>query len=251
MAPTPPDRSTVSSPVPPEARYEQLWEAEGPPDLSAFLARTGHLAPGQLAAVLCVDQRLRWKAGEQPTAQGYFDQFPAVAADSAAAVDLVFNEYLLRDRFGPPPDAAEFAGRYPAQAAELETQVAFHAAVGRGLTDRTDSTWSAGRLVGRYRLGRPLGKGGMGTVFLAEDAELGRLVALKVPHAAAWADPVGEARFIREARAAAALRHPHLCPIYDFGRAAGRCFFTMPFLQGETLRDRLAAGRPDPRTAVD
>jgi hypothetical protein len=252
MVPTRPDQRTTTIPEPPECRYERLWNESGRPDLTSFLASAGDLSPPELAAVLCVDQRLRWASGERPIARIYMDSHAAVVGDAAAAVDLVFNEYLLRERFGPPPDYAEFARRYPAQATELETQLAFHAAVGgAGIGGESGATWTPGRLIGRYRLVRPLGKGGMGTVFLAEDAELGRQVAIKVPHSAAWGDPVGEARFIREAQAAAAIRHPHLCPIYDFGRAAGRCFFTMPFLPGETLRDRLAAGRPDPQTAID
>src|SRR5262249_25306357 len=56
--------------------------------------------------------------------------------------------------------------------------------------------------------------------------------------------------FLREARVAAGLRHPNLCPIYDIARAAGRVYFTMPYLSGDSLRDRLAAGSIDPPTAA-
>jgi len=67
---------------------------------------------------------------------------------------------------------------------------------------------------GPYRIVRPLGKGGMGTVYLAVDTRLNRLVALKVCHVAT--NPTMQERFRREAQAAAGLRHPHLCPVYEF-----------------------------------
>jgi serine/threonine protein kinase len=75
---------------------------------------------------------------------------------------------------------------------------------------------------GRYRIIRALGKGAMGTVYLAEDTQIEREVALKTPHFTE--DPTGEQmeRFFREARAAGNLRHPHICPIYDFGQIDGR-----------------------------
>jgi serine/threonine protein kinase len=74
--------------------------------------------------------------------------------------------------------------------------------------------------LGHYRIVRSIGAGGMGEVFLADDAKLGRRVALKVlPHALA-ADPERRSRFEREARAVASLRHPNICAIYDIGQAA-------------------------------
>src|SRR5437660_1430748 len=77
--------------------------------------------------------------------------------------------------------------------------------------------------LGRYRILKKLGQGGMGAVFLAHDEELDRRVALKVPHL-----PPGDSdaleRFLREARAAATLSHPNLCPVYDFGRQSATPF---------------------------
>jgi serine/threonine protein kinase/formylglycine-generating enzyme required for sulfatase activity len=92
----------------------------------------------------------------------------------------------------------------------------------------------AGRF-GRYRIIRALGKGAMGTVYLAEDTQIERQVALKTPHFTE--DPTGEQmeRFFREARAAGNLRHPHICPIYDFGQIDGRHFITMAYIEGRPL----------------
>jgi formylglycine-generating enzyme required for sulfatase activity/serine/threonine protein kinase len=88
---------------------------------------------------------------------------------------------------------------------------------------------------GRYRIIRALGKGAMGTVYLAEDTHIERQVALKTPHFTE--DPTGEQRerFFREARAAGNLRHPHICPIYDFGQIDGRHFITMAYIEGRPL----------------
>jgi serine/threonine protein kinase len=116
-------------------------------------------------------------------------------------------------------------------------------------------TASAPVRLGRYRVLRPLGAGGMGAVYLAEDPELGRLVAVKVPRflGPPEAQAASRQRFLREARAAAAVRHPHVCPIYDVGEEGTTPYVVMAFIEGRSLADRLAReGRvADPRAAVD
>jgi serine/threonine-protein kinase len=93
-------------------------------------------------------------------------------------------------------------------------------------------------LAGRYTLERELGGGGMSRVFVASEAPFGRRVVLKVlpPDLAAG---VSLERFEREIRLAARLRHPHIIPLLSTGEAAGLPFYTMPFVEGESLRDRL------------
>ena len=104
---------------------------------------------------------------------------------------------------------------------------------------------------GRYRVERVLDRGGMGSVYRAFDTELQRPVALKVPHFAGGADSEGIARFQREARLAAALSHPKLCPVFDVGRVGDVPYLTMPLLDGEPLAVRLRRERRlDPRTAA-
>jgi len=96
----------------------------------------------------------------------------------------------------------------------------------------------AAALSDQYRLERELGQGGMATVYLARDLKHDRPVALKVlrPELAA---SLGPERFQREVRLAARLQHPHILTVLDSGQAAGRLWFTMPFVEGESLRDRL------------
>jgi formylglycine-generating enzyme required for sulfatase activity/predicted Ser/Thr protein kinase len=101
---------------------------------------------------------------------------------------------------------------------------------------------------GRYRIKRKLGGGGMGTVYLVENTELQREEALKVPRFEAD-DTEGHERFLREARAAATLHHPNLCPIYHVGVQDGVSFLTMHYLQGRPLSDYTNRPQP-PREAV-
>jgi serine/threonine protein kinase len=97
-------------------------------------------------------------------------------------------------------------------------------------------------LADRYRVDRELGQGGMATVYLAEDLKHSRKVAIKVlrPELAA---AIGAERFAREIRTIAALQHPHILGLIDSGEAAGAPYYVMPFVEGETLRDRLARER--------
>ena len=90
----------------------------------------------------------------------------------------------------------------------------------------------------RYPIERRLGSGGMATVYLARDLKHGRLVALKVLHAE-LAATLGPERFEREIRVSARLQHPHILTMLDSGEAAGQLWFTMPYVRGESLRDRL------------
>ena len=93
-------------------------------------------------------------------------------------------------------------------------------------------------LAGRYAIERELGRGGMATVYLARDLRHERPVALKVLHPELAAS-LGPERFLREIKLAARLQHPHILTVYDSGDAGGRLWFTMPFVEGESLRDRL------------
>jgi len=93
-------------------------------------------------------------------------------------------------------------------------------------------------LADRYRIERELGQGGMATVYLAEDLKHGRRVALKLlrPELAAI---LGGDRFLKEIKTTANLQHPHILPLFDSGAVDGMVYYVMPYVEGESLRDRL------------
>ena len=94
-------------------------------------------------------------------------------------------------------------------------------------------------LAGEYSIQRELGRGGMGVVYLARDVQLDRDVAIKVLPAHLARTPAARERFVREARMAAGLSHPHIVPIHRVGEAGGFVFFVMSYVEGETLGERL------------
>ncbi|HEX5884739.1 MAG TPA: protein kinase [Pyrinomonadaceae bacterium] len=129
------------------------------------------------------------------------------------------------------------------------TSPAFEFAAGM-LSDEA-AEFAAGERVGRYEILCSLGAGGMGQIYLARDAQLGRNIALKLISQEFATDPRRVLRFEQEARAASALNHPNVCVIHEIGITdQGRHFIAMEYIQGATLRDHLANGPLKPLEAL-
>ena len=108
---------------------------------------------------------------------------------------------------------------------------------------RGNMALKAGTRLGPYEVLSFAGAGGMGEVWKARDTRLDRTVAIKVLPPNETSDPAARQRFEREARAVAALAHPHICPLFDIGHQDGTDYLVMEFLEGETLAQRLSRGK--------
>jgi WD40 repeat protein/serine/threonine protein kinase len=127
--PGPAPHQPTSPPEDPAGRLARLWAEGRRPDLDAFLGRAGELTADDLAAVVQVDQRQRWLAGERLPAEAYLRRYPALGREAEAAVEVVYHEYLWREQQGEAPSLEEYERRFPGYAARLRLQVELHRAL--------------------------------------------------------------------------------------------------------------------------
>jgi serine/threonine protein kinase len=205
-----------------------------------------------LAEMVKIDLERQWQRGRQVSLESYLLEYPELGSPGDVSADLIQAEFEVRRQFGAPAVLEDYLRRFPHQAAELARLIAQG---GSALSRRPasgDRNPAAAPLdlpeqFGRYRLIKRLGQGGMGSVYLAEDTQLQRRVALKVANPEAREDPEARRRLLSEARAAATLDHPYLCPVYDAGEIDGRLYLTMAYIDGQSLAEMSGGNRLPPR----
>jgi serine/threonine-protein kinase len=234
--------------------FERHWKQGGErPRIEDYLADEPEPRRAPLLEELIrVERELRLNAGEQPGAEEYLRRFP----DDPDAVAAAFGHENRPE--ASPARRAEMQVRLQEAlpALELVERLKPGSEDTVSLSDATGAgrqpAGAEGRLeaLGDYRLERELARGGMGVVFLARQLSLNRPVALKMILAGQLADDADVKRFYTEAEAAAHLDHPGIVPIYEVGQHEGQHYFSMGFVDGPSLAQRLAGGPLPPREAA-
>jgi serine/threonine-protein kinase len=232
-----------------------------------FLARHPDLSLTRCVGVLRVDQQERWLRGERVAVEDYLQPCCLPRASEEHAIDLVYGEFLLRQRLGEAPDLEEYARRFPQFAERLRLQVELHRALQAARGETPSAVEAAGEFDDRRTIPQPLrgphtpatdlpsvpgyevldrlGGGGMGVVYRARQIGLRRPVALKMLRAEASADGELLARFRAESALLARLQHPNIVQVHEVGEHQGRPFIALEYVEGGSL-DRKLAGNPQP-----
>lgn len=232
--------------------FEENWYPQSLAISYAGLPPNGNpLRLPLLLGFVQVDLNKRWQQGQPVEIERYLKPFPELAQQVEVIADLLLSEQAARQESGQPKPIEELAKRFHEielellQRCEARTRSARESSGSVVSMDESmidiapRTTVSLPKQFGRYEIQGELGQGAMGSVFWAQDKLLDRPVALKVANLPEEKNEKHRQRFLQEARAAAKLSHPNLCPIFDVGELNGILYLTMAYLEGKTLRQIL------------
>ena len=193
---------------------------------------------------------LSWK----PRPEEYLSGYPELGPPADLPVSLIAVEYRTRLLAGDRPQREDYLARFPEQREELNELLARMGNEGTKKPQPAEPGWQLGTRVkyfGDYELLEEIARGGMAVVYKARQRSLNRIVALKMILAGPLAGEEDVRRFHAEAEAAAILDHPGIVPIYEVGEHEGQHFFSMGYVEGESLARRLASGSLAAKEAVE
>jgi WD40 repeat protein/serine/threonine protein kinase len=249
-------------------QFEAAWQSGGQPSIEDFLSRVEHAERHALFLELVrLDSAFRLKAGQQSTEAEYAQRFAEYTAEISAMISGPMTQReqqgqvaLSDDRNATDQELPQTEVWQGSSAASGERQApGAEFSIPTSLESRDDtkeirpaSSASLSELpdVPGYEVLGVLGRGGMGVVIKARHRVLGRLVAIKLPLTGHLGGADERERFLREARAAARLHHPHICPIHEVGQIEGRPYLVLHFVSGKTLREWSAERKPSAREAA-
>ncbi len=221
-------------------QFERDWNAARNPRIESCLASCEAAERSAvLRALLEVELELLQSAGTPPDAAAYLRRFP----EDASLVRAVFASAAPED--GRPAPAAKAENTATLQAADVVTSRIAD-------SDSPSASLPPPAQIGRFEVRDVLGEGAFGTVYRARDPHLEREVAIKLPHDEALTLGDDRARFLREAKIAATLNHPHICPVFEVGELDGHPYIVMALVDGKTLAELIKSGKTiTPRQAVN
>ena len=228
-----------------EFRWRQLHQAGG---ITADMAEQDTLVAG-------ADESKRWFL------EDYVRQHPQLGSSGKLSLELVLEEYRVRQLWGDSPTHQEYVKRFPDHGQDLPERLAqidsdlpadADTASGQQTASATipAEPLASGRF-GDYELLGEIARGGMGVVYRARQISLDRTVAVKMILSGQLASEEDVRRFRTEAESAARLQHPHIVTIHEVGELKGQHYFSMDFIEGENLSDRVADGPLAPEAAAE
>jgi eukaryotic-like serine/threonine-protein kinase len=258
-------------------RFEAAWKSGQRPQIEEYVSDVGSRNPSHVRQLLIelvmIDLEWRWPESEadtvvsgvpsdaagdghvvrseRPRLEDYVARFPDLGRLRELPAELILCEYRVRHQRGDRPDRSEYLQRFGERIIPCVDRLTLALLADKPSTAEPPTVGTKIRYFGDYELLGEIGRGGMGVVYKARQLSLDRVVALKMILAGQLAGEAAIKRFHAEARAAAALDHPGIVPVFEIGEHAGQHFFSMGYVDGEALSAKLTAGPLPPRQAAD